>query len=446
MMQRRQFAAALVGSLGGLLTGTPVANAAESKRHSPLFCASIGARLATYELDARSRNLRELNRPASAPAEVQCAWSDSARQTLYAACSDQQMAGADKHFLCAFRITPAGNLAPLATPVPLRSRPIYVTGDGSGAYLLTAYNRPSSISVHAIERNGFIGEEVPQSAALDAGVYAHQVKVFPSNRAVLLMARGNDAAAGRPEDAGALKIFNFAEGRLTNAQSVAPNQGRNFRPRHAAFHTSGHWVYVVLESGNEIQTYAVREDRLSDAPLFISSTLAHPKEPAPGQMASSIVMHPNGRTLYVANRGTGTEEFRGERVANEGENSLAVFSVNPDTGEPSLIQTIDARGIHVRSLDLSSDGCWLVAASISAAKVRGADRVRLVPAGLSLFKIGASGRLTFASKHDVDAPGQRVFWVGSLGNIEPAKSDCRIGPACDEAYQAERPANITSTA
>jgi 6-phosphogluconolactonase len=45
-------------------------------------------------------------------------------------------------------------------------------------------------------------------------------------------------ANGKPEDPGALKLFSFREGQLTNLMSVAPNRGYGFGPRHLDFHPS----------------------------------------------------------------------------------------------------------------------------------------------------------------------------------------------------------------
>ena len=37
----------------------------------------------------------------------------------------------------------------------------------------------------------------------------------PNNRLAILVTRGNDAAGGKPEDPGALKVFNYQNGKLT---------------------------------------------------------------------------------------------------------------------------------------------------------------------------------------------------------------------------------------
>jgi len=236
---------------------------------------------------------------------------------------------------------------------------------------------------------------------------------MPSNRAVLVPSRGNDPLRTNPEDPGALQVFAFEDGRLANAQVVAPGGGLRFRPRHADFHPSGQWAYVVLESQNLVQTYRVVGDRLSEAPLSAAGTL-DPERPArPGQIASAIRAHPNGRHLYVANRGTGVEDFAGRQVSNGGENTIAVFSLDPGTGRPTLVQRVDTRGVHPRVIDVSGDGRWLVAANLRPAQVRRGDRVETVSAGLSLFGVGGDGRLGFHAKHDIDAGADPVFWLGA---------------------------------
>ncbi len=87
---------------------------------------------------------------------------------------------------------------------------------------MTAFNLPSSVTVHRINRDGTIGALVTQPAPLDTGIYAHQILATPDNRAVILVTRGNDPAGGKPEDPGALKVFRFSDGVLSNLASVAP--------------------------------------------------------------------------------------------------------------------------------------------------------------------------------------------------------------------------------
>jgi 6-phosphogluconolactonase len=55
-----------------------------------------------------------------------------------------------------------------------------------------------------------------------------------------------------------------------------------------------------------------------------------------------------------------------------------------------------------------------VAAHIMGLKVRENGGVRFVPACLSLFRIGVSGRLEFVRKYDVDVGERTMWWMGMV--------------------------------
>src|SRR5262249_59349506 len=90
--------------------------------------------------------------------------------------------------------------------------------------------------------------------------------------------------------------------------------------------------------------------------LSVKSPLAAPASVKPAQGAGPIHVYPDGRFVYVTNRNRGEVELDGRRVFNGGDNSVAVFSIDARTGEPTLIQTIDGRGIHLRTFGLHPSG------------------------------------------------------------------------------------------
>ncbi|MFH1605572.1 MAG: beta-propeller fold lactonase family protein [Pseudomonadota bacterium] len=116
----------------------------------------------------------------------------------------------------------------------------------------------------------------------------------------------------------------------------------------------------------------------------------------------AVHLHPNGRYVYVSNRADGTVDVQGEKVFNGAENTIAVFSIDAQTGEPTLIQTEDTRGMHVRTFHIDPSGRVLVAANMTTRNVRSGDGIRNVPGGLSLFCIGSNGKLQFVRKYDAD--------------------------------------------
>jgi 6-phosphogluconolactonase len=298
--------------------------------------------------------------------------------------------------------------------VRLPSRPIHASVDIAGEYLLTAYNDPSSLAIYRINRDGTLGERVEQPNRLDTGKYAHQIRATPDNQQVILITRGNNAPGDNPVNPGSIKTFAFKGGVLTQLAAIQPGDGMHFGPRHLDFHPTQPWVYVSIESQNKLYVYK-RDPAtgLSREPIFIKETLADPKSPL-RQGAGTIHFHPNGRTLYVANRAASTVEFEGKKVFAGGENGIAVFSIDQSTGEPTLVQSADGHGITLRTFAVDPSARMLVAASQVALPVRDGATVKTLPAGLSVFRIGGDGKLDFARKYDVDVGGKNQFWSGMV--------------------------------
>jgi 6-phosphogluconolactonase (cycloisomerase 2 family) len=147
-------------------------------------------------------------------------------------------------------------------------------------------------------------------------------------------------------------------------------------------------VYLTLERQNKLQVYPIiNGPSLGTVPFFTKETL---KDPAhmDNQATSAIHFHPSGRFVYLGNRATSAG----------GENSIAVYSVDPKNGEPTLIQNADTHGVHPRTFTIDPSGRILIVANMS-------------PGSLSLFRIQPDGKLEFLRKYD--QPGkQNLFWTG----------------------------------
>ncbi len=381
-----------------------------------VFYASVGPELTLYNVDVDAATLTRRS-SVQLPANVQYAWPHPSRQYFYAVSSNGEPGGGgaakgDTHVASAFRLGRDGTLS-LHGSIRLPSRPIHTSVDGSGRFLLIAYNEPSNITVNQLNGDGTIGKLVVQRMAPDTGIYAHQIRTTPDNRTAILVTRGNNPTKMHAEDPGALKVFSFADGQLTKLQSLAPNNGYGFGPRHLDFHPALPFVYISLERQNRLYTYRLNRDgRLSEDPLFMKSSLADPEHVHPGQGAGTLHMHPNGRFLYQANRNADVVDFRGQSVFGGGENNMAVWAIDQSSGEPSLIQTIDGRGIQLRTFGIDPSGRLLIAASIQPLLIRDGDSVQNLSAGLTVYRIGADGKLGFARKYDVDTSKGTQFWSG----------------------------------
>ena len=175
-----------------------------------------------------------------------------------------------------------GALEPHGAAAPLPSRPIHLTTDVTGTHVLSAFNDPSGVTVHRLRADGTVGEEVKPASPLDAGIYGHQIRVTPSNRTAILVTRGNNPTSTRPEDPGALKIFDYKDGVLTNRTTIAPAGGYGFQSRHLDFHPSRPWLFLTLERQNKLQMYRITGETIGPDAAFTKDTLADPRNVRPG--------------------------------------------------------------------------------------------------------------------------------------------------------------------
>jgi 6-phosphogluconolactonase (cycloisomerase 2 family) len=415
MLNRRDFNLAL--GAGAAALSVP----AQAQATVP-FYASLGPKLNLYELDAGTATLTPKG-GVTLPANVQYAWPHPSRKFLYVAASNGQpptgpvgVAGGDKnHYAIAYRIAADGSLTEHGPRRLLTVRPLHISTDHHGRFLFIAYNIPSHITVHRLEADGSIGEEVVQTGKPDFGIYAHQIRATPGDKTLTLCSRGNDPTATKPEDPGHIEVFGFNDGQLTNLQSIAPHgNGIGFGPRHLDFHPGGRFVYVSLERENSLAVFGLKPDgTMSAEPLFYKSTISDPdgKQKHHGQTAGPIHVHPSGRFVYQTNRGSGTTDTGGKKVSNGGENDVVVWAIDQGTGEPSLIQRAPAHGFELRTFTMDPSSRVLIAASTTPMLMPDGSKVS---AGLSLYRVGADGRLDFARKVDVDTSAGIQFWCGCL--------------------------------
>ncbi len=380
--------------------------------------ASVGPELTQYDLDVGNATLARRG-TVTLPANVHYAWPHASRRFLYVATSDSASGVGgpvgQRHNVSAFRIDPpTGALSPHGDPIALPTRPIHMTSDIPSQNLLVAFSNPSGLRVYRVNSDGTPGAEVEQREPIDSGIYGHQVRVGLDNRLAILVTRGHDAAGAKPEEPGALKVFRYDNGVLTGEVSVAPGGGYGFGPRHLDFHPTKPWVYVSLERQNRLDMFAIEGGALTPTPRFSKATLGRPGNIRGRQVAGTIHVHPNGRFVYVANRASSTDEEGGRRVFAGGENTLAVYAIDPATGEPDPIQHVETHGIHCRTFHIDPSGQVLVAAHIMGLPVKDGTAIREVPACLSLFRIDGDGKLDFVRKYDVDVGNRQMFWMGMV--------------------------------
>lgn len=149
-------------------------------------------------------------------------------------------------------------------------------------------------------------------------------------------------------DLGTDEIVTFRlgpKGELTTGNPKAGKTVPGGGPRHIALHPNGKWAYV----NNEMLCSVTRFDRdPKTGTLTIGSTLSTlpPGVSPKGFSTAEIFLHPNGKFLYVTNRG---------------HNTLAVFQIATD-GALKTVEIAPAEVRTPRGAWIDPTGKWIVIA------------------------------------------------------------------------------------
>jgi 6-phosphogluconolactonase (cycloisomerase 2 family) len=356
MFSRRTFLSLVAGSVAA-----PGLASAQPASQKVALYANVGADLTHYDVDVAGAELIK-RETVTLPAAVQYAWPHASRRYLYVASSSSApgygTAGTEHH-VTAFAIDPAsGTLTPHGAPIRLPTRPIHISTDIPSEYILVAFNNPSAVRVYRINPDFTPGEEVKQPGPIDAGIFAHQVRVTPDNRLALLVTRGNEGTPTKAEDPGALKVFDYKNGVLTNEVSIAPNGGKEFGPRHLDFHPTKPWMCVV-ETQNKMYMFRWRP---VINPRSLTARRHWPSRTTLGRVKRRAGSCPSQWPLCVfANRAEANDRVsKRQKVFKGGENGIVVYSIDQSTGEPTPI-SISRPKIHPRTFHIDLSGRPLVA-------------------------------------------------------------------------------------
>jgi 6-phosphogluconolactonase len=408
---------------------TTVARRQDMSRSGAAFYAGIGPILTHFELDLRNCALVRQSE-TELPQNLMYAWPHSSLPIAYAGLSSRVHRDnvGTNHFASALSLDPrTGTPSLLGEPVRVPHRMVHLTTDNPTEHLVLAYNKPAGLASIRIKQDGTLGEMVQQRPDLDVGIFPHQVRITPDNKYCISVARGNPpikgwwAAKGNQTDPGFLKIFGYKDGVYGDLTTVTVDDGYNFGPRHMDFHPTGPWVYVSLETQNEVVVFERDEDgMIKPDPVQRFSSLADP-EVLVHHGLGTVHVHPRGHVVYFANRGhqkMPVKPYRDGRmiVPCEAENSIVVYAIDRRTGKLTEIQRISSAGICPRTFNLDPTCRMLVCTNSETHLVcDGHGGLREQPKNFTTYAVADDGTLEFRHHYDIDLkPGLNITWGGIL--------------------------------
>ena len=392
--------------------------------------AGVGRHLKHYELNADSATLTERG-VFTLPSRVQYAWPHGALPVLYVACADRSDVGAQNCVLVALWRGDDGWLSTHGPHVELPARPVHTSVDPRNGRIVVAYPQAPGFEVYEVRDDGRIGALVTQPAPPPVGVYPHQARVSRNGQSVTVIGRGHPADDGDPYVAGSITGFRYRGGvvhdpvRFDLTGSV---EFPEYNPRHLDFHPRHDLAYVCVGAQNALAVHALDSlGRLRAEPVWVRSILDAPHELVPTQSGQAIHVHPHGIAAYVAKKATASEEYGGVKegpswetsgqppVLGGGENGIAVFTLDAETGEPALTQSVESGGVAPRTFAIDPTATVLIAGNRRSMFTREGESVVYRPSSLAVFRISRGGLLQHLSTVDVGAGAETMTWMGVVG-------------------------------
>jgi 6-phosphogluconolactonase len=248
----------------------------------------------------------------------------------------------------------------------------YLGLDVPSMTLFAANYASGSVSSITVNEDGSLGSLVSTITETGSGpnkrqasAHAHSAAVDPSGRYALV------------PDLGADRVFVYGFDRATHALSATDDAGsRAFvappgsGPRHLAFGPQGRFVYLLTELSADLMV--LRWDASQGQLTLVQSVSVSSEDFHGAKSGAELAFGKDGRFVYVENRG---------------ENALAVYRVNPDSGELSLVQRAPAGGQKPWGFGIDPSGKWLLVANQQSGTV---NVFRIDPTSGRVTDIGQS--------------------------------------------------------
>lgn len=245
----------------------------------------------------------------------------------------------------AYAIEHGGALRVLNREAVPGAGPCYLSVDPSGHLVLVASYGHGYVSALPIAADGSLGTVQASLETHGTGPnrdrqdrsHMHWIVADPRHRMVYACDLGADRIRAYRFDRAMTEFVPAASG-----DGLLPGGAG---PRHGAFGKSRRFLYVDNEMDDSVCVFEV--DKATGALTLRQTLSALPGgEPKPGVSAAEIECHPNGRFVYVSNRG---------------DDSITVFRV----GRDGVLEVAQIEPVHVRmprGFAIDPSGHWLVVA------------------------------------------------------------------------------------
>ncbi|MED1303967.1 6-phosphogluconolactonase [[Bacillus thuringiensis] serovar konkukian] len=218
--------------------------------------------------------------------------------------------------------------------------PCHISVDSGNQAVVTANYHKGTIESFEVNEDGTINPATSIMAHEGSGPnkerqekpHAHYAGYTPDEKYVVGVDLGIDK----------LITYEIKDSVLKEVNSLSVNPGSG--PRHITFHPNGKYVYVMTELSSEVITLTYKPEEGAFTELQYISTI--PEAFGENNQGSAIHISSDGSFVYAGNRG---------------HNSIAVFSVNQNSGELTFVEHTSTEGNWPRDFVLDPTEKFLVA-------------------------------------------------------------------------------------
>ncbi|MFD2701794.1 lactonase family protein [Paenibacillus shunpengii] len=244
--------------------------------------------------------------------------------------------------------------------------PCYVSVDQSGSYVLVANYSSGSVNVYKLDESS---TPVEMSAKIEhvgkgfredrqEGPHAHSIVPDPAGEYAIVCDLGLDQ----------IIVYRMQEGKLSTHYELKLPAGSG--PRHLVIHPNEKFAYVVNELNNTVTALTFNKNRGEFQITHHISTRGETEQSE--NTGADIRISSCGRFLYVSNRG---------------DDSIALFHINEESGELTAVECVGTEGKTPRNFNLLEGGLLIAANQDSDNLVSfkiDSENGRLTPTGYEL--------------------------------------------------------------
>ncbi len=230
-------------------------------------------------------------------------------------------------------------------------QPAHIMIHPNGKYLLSANYTGGTVAVFPIQADGSLGSATqivshfgdlgPNSGRQEAP-HPHMVLVDSTGKYVLVNDLGLDAVI--------VYAFDTESGKLTEINRIDAKPGSG--PRHLAWHPNGRVVYSIHEFSNSITTYNWFASSGDLNTVQEASTL--PSGFKGNSACAEVLVDKEGKFLYASNRGN---------------DSIAIFSIDPTVFTLTLLGLVHTQGRTPRHFNFDPTGNFILSANQDSANI-----------------------------------------------------------------------------